>query len=91
MQVPCKGRVWSRWTKDYLRDLREEHILVHNSKELKSKEEDVVIIQDDKKNSAHWKTGIVHQLLSERDSITTAFELQAGKSYLERAVQHLHP
>ena len=58
--------------------MREEHILVHNSKELKLKEEDIVIIQDDKKNSLSIK--IVHQLLSGRDGITTAFELQAGKS-----------
>ena len=50
-----------------------------------------MIIQDDKKNSTHWKTEMVHQLLSGRNGITTAFELQAGKSYLERAVQHLHP
>ena len=71
--------------------MREQHNIVHNSKELKLKEGDVVIIQGDKKNTAHWKTGIVHQLLPGRDGITRSVKLRAGKSYLERPVQHLYP
>ena len=87
----CKDRVRSRWTKEYLRDFREQHNLVHNSKKLKLKEGDVVIIQGDEKNRAHWKTKIVHQHLPGRNGITRAVKLRAGKSYLERAVQQLYP
>ena len=87
----CKGRVWSRWTKEYLRGLREQHNLVHNSKELILMEEDVVITRGELKNREHWKTGIVHQLLPGRDGITRAVKLRPGKSYLERAVQQLYP
>ena len=68
----------------------EQHNLVHNSKELKLKEEDVVIIRGDEKNRTHWKTGIAHQLLPGHEGITRAVKLRAGKSYLECAVQHLY-
>ena len=87
----CKNRVWSRYTKDYLKDLREQHSLIQNSKELKLKEVDVVVIRGDEKNKAHWKTVVFHSLLPGRDGITKAVRLRAGKSYMERAVQHLHP
>ena len=50
-----------------------------------------MIIRGDEKNRAHWKTGIVHQLLPGRDNITSAVKLRAGKSYLERVVQDLYP
>ena len=81
----CKARIWLRWTKEYLIGLREQHNLVH--KELKLKEGDVVNIRGDEKNRAHWKTGIVHQLLPGRDGITRAVKLRAGKSYLKRVVK----
>ena len=50
-----------------------------------------MIISGDEKNRAQWKTVIVHQFLPGRDDIPRAATLRAGKSYLERAVQHLYP
>ena len=82
----CKDRVWSRWTKENLRGLSEQHSLAHNSKELKLKEGYVVIIRGNEKNRAHWKTGILHPLLLGHDGITKAVKRRDGKSYLERAV-----
>ena len=67
----CKDHVWLSWNEEYLRGLREQHNLVHNSKELKLKEGDLVIIRGHRKNRAHWKTGIVHQLLPVCNGITT--------------------
>ena len=87
----CKDRVWLHWTKEYRRGLKEQRNLIHNSKELKLKEGDVVIIRGNKKNRTHWKTGIFHQLLPGSGDITRTVKLQAGKSYLERAVQYLYP
>ena len=78
----CKDRVRSRWTKEYLRG--------NNSKKLKLMVGYLVTIRSNEKNRAHWKTRIVHQLLPGQDSITKAVKLRAGKSYLERAVQHLY-
>ena len=39
----CKDCIWSRWTKEYLRGLREQHNFLHSSIELQLKEGDVVI------------------------------------------------
>ena len=69
----CKDSVWSRQTKKYLRHLKEQQNLVHNSSELKLKKGDVVIIRGDKKNMAHWKTGIVDQLLPGRGVSTVVW------------------
>ena len=87
----CKDNVWKRWTTEYVRALRERHNLKHKSKELKVKVGDVVLIRGDEKNRAHWKTGIVSELIPGRDGIIRVVRLRAGKSHLERAVQHLYP
>ena len=31
----CKHRLWPRWTKEYFRDLRQQHNFVYNPKKLK--------------------------------------------------------
>lgn len=41
----CKDILWSRWTKEYIRSLRERHNLKHKTKELTLKVGDVVLIQ----------------------------------------------
>ena len=69
----CKNRVWSRSTKKYLRHLKGQHNLVHNFKELKLKKGYIVIIRSNEKNMAHWKTGIVDQLLPGRGGITVVW------------------
>ena len=50
----------------------------------------VVIIKEDERNRAHWKTGTVDKLISGTDGVGRAVRLRAGKSFLERAVQHLY-
>ena len=87
----CKDNVWRRWTMEYIRALRERHNLKHKTKELKVNVGDVVLIRGDEKNRAHWKTGIVTELIPGRDGIVRVVRLRAGKSHLERAIQHLYP
>ena len=52
---------------------------------------DVVLIQDAERNRGKWNMGIVVKLFQGRDGVIRAVRLRAGKSYLERAVQHLFP
>ena len=52
---------------------------------------DVVLIQDAERNRGKWNMGIVVKLFQGRDGVVRAVRLRAGKSYLERAVQHLFP
>ena len=83
--------LWSRWTGEYIRSLRERHNLNHKTKQLKFTIGDVVLIKGDERNRGKWNLGIVQRLIKLRDGVVRAVKLRAGKSYLERAPQHLYP
>ena len=52
---------------------------------------DVVLTQDAERNRGKLNTGIVVEFFQGRDGMVRAVTLGAGKSYFERAVQHLFP
>ena len=87
----CKDMAWQRWTTEYLKALRENHDLRHKNTEIKIAVGDVVLIKGDEKNRGKWNIGIVKQLNKGRDGIVRSAKLRAGKSTLERALQHLYP
>ena len=87
----CKDAVWRRWTKVYLRALRERHNLKHKAKLVTPKVGDVVIIKNDERNRGKWQLGVVVQLLTGKDGLVMGAKLRAGKGVLERAVQLLYP
>ena len=87
----CKDAVWRRWTKEYLRALRERHNLKHETKLATPKVGDVVIIKNDDRNRRKWQLGVIVQLLTGKDGIVRGAKLRAGKGVLERVVQQLYP
>ena len=87
----CKDVLWSRWSSEYLKSLRERHNLNQRSKETTLSQGEVVLIKGEERNRGMWKIGIVEQLIPGRDGIVRAVRLRAGKSHLERPVQHLYP
>jgi len=87
----CKDVLWSRWTGEYLKSLRERHNLKHKTKEMTVQPGDVVLIQGSKRNRGKWNIGIVVKLIKGRDGVVRGIRLRAGRSYLERAIQHLYP
>ena len=87
----CKDALWSRWTAEYVRGLRERHRLKHSGKKNRIEIGDVVIIRDEERNRNKWKLGIVESLIEGRDGVIRAVKLRAGKNRLERAVQQLYP
>jgi uncharacterized protein YwbE len=87
----CKDTVWRRWTKEYLRALRERHKLKHGTNLVGPNVGDVVIIKNDERNRGKWQLGIVTQLLTGKDGIVRGAKVRAGKGTLERAVQQLYP
>ena len=89
----CKEAMWLRWTKEYIRGLRERHCVnkTDGSKDCGLKVGEVVIIRGDEKNRNLWKLGIVQEFIKGKDGIVRGAKLRAGKSYLERPVQHLYP
>ena len=52
---------------------------------------DVVIIKGKEKNRGLWKLGIVEELITGRDRVVREAKLRAGRSCLERPIQHLYP
>jgi hypothetical protein len=80
--------LWSRWTNEYVRSLREWHNLKHKSKSLSLKVGDVVLIRSDQRNRGKWNIGIVVKLIKGRDGVIRAARLRAGKSI---AIQQLCP
>ena len=87
----CKNKVWTRWTNEYLRGLRERHDLTHKGKQSNINVGDVMLIKGDDRNRSKWKIGIVSELITGRDGVVRGAKLRAGKYYLERALQHLYP
>ena len=87
----CKDAVWSRWTKEYLRGLRERHRLKHKGDNAHPAVGDVVIIKSDEKNRAQWKLGVVINLIIGRDGVVRGAKLRTPKSVIERPLQHLYP
>ena len=55
----CKDVLWSRWTGEYLKSLRERHNLEHKTKEMTVQPGDVVLIQGSERNRGKWNIGIV--------------------------------
>ncbi|CAB4041277.1 Hypothetical predicted protein [Paramuricea clavata] len=86
----CKEAVWKRWANEYVRGLRERHIML-KGKPFTLLVGDVVIIKSDERNRAEWPLGIVHELFEGKDGVVRAVKLRAGKSFMERPVQHLYP
>ncbi len=87
----CKDIVWSRWTNEYLKSLRERHKLKHKTKQMTAERGDVVLIKGDERNRGKWKIGIIDSFIVGRDGVIRGARLRAGKSYIERAMQHLFP
>ncbi|KAK3742809.1 hypothetical protein QZH41_002738 [Actinostola sp. cb2023] len=87
----CKDALWTRWQTEYLKALRERHNMKSNARETTLKPGDVMIIKSDERNRRKWKLGIVDQLFEGRDGVVRGVRLRAGKSYLERPIQHLYP
>ena len=87
----CKDALWSRWTGEYLRALRERHVMKNNKSEVKLKAGDVVLIKGKERNRGKWNIGIIEEMIKGRDGIVRVVKLRAGKSHLERPIQHLYP
>ena len=87
----CKDALWSRWSTEYVKSLRERQNLKHNRKGMKLEPGDVVLIRGEERNRGHWRIGIVEKLIKGRDKVVRGARLRTGKSYLERPVQLLFP
>ena len=87
----AKDELWRRSTAEYLRSLRERHRLKHGDKNCNLAVGDIVVIQSVERNRNCRPFGIVEQLIEGRDGVVRGARLRAGRSHLERPIQHLYP
>ena len=52
---------------------------------------DVVLIRSEEQNRGKWPLGVVVELFNGRHGVVRAVKLRAGKTFLERPIQHLYP
>ena len=74
-----------------MRGLRERHNQKHKKSTFTVKKGDVVIIKSHERSRGKWPLCIVEELYKGRDGIVRAVKLRAGKTYLERPMNHLYP
>ena len=87
---------WNRWRKEYLPDLREFHKAKSSSENRKPVEVgDVVIVFEENKKRAQWKTAVVERLIKGKDEIIRGAEVRVittGKRLrISRPIQKLYP
>ena len=89
----CKDDAWNRWTREYVKGLREKHDLNHKQCKMPivPKAGDVVIVRGDEKNRGKWKLAIITSLFPGTDGIIRAVELRTKNVMLQRPVQLLYP
>ena len=65
----CKDALWSRWSGEYVKGLRERHNLNYKTKQLSIKPGDVVLMTSDERNRGKWNIGVVVKLIKGRDGV----------------------
>ena len=83
--------MWRRWSKEYLRALRERLRTQNTSQGNAPAVGDIVILQADERNRVKWPLGIVENLKVDTDGVVRGAVLWSGTSHVERAVQQLYP
>lgn len=65
----CKEAMWTRWTREYLRSLRERHASKRKDGCIAPHVGDVVIIKSEERNRGKWRLGIVTELIAGTDGV----------------------
>ena len=87
----CKLAMWKRWSREYVRSLRERHVNVAGKQASSPRKGSAVIVQDESKNRNVWKLGIVTDLVKGKDDVVRGEKVRTAKGELERAIQRLYP
>ena len=87
----CKDAAWTRWTKEYLKALRQRHNILHQAKEMQISLGAIILIKGDEKCKGKWKVGMVGKLYRGKDGVIGAVGLRTSKSYVAYPTQYLYP
>ena len=87
----CKADMWKRWTKEYLRGLRERHNLERDGKLITLAVGNVIIIHSEDRSRGKWPLGIIEALNTDRDGVIGGAKLRARGGHNDRPVNQLYP
>ena len=79
-----------RWSREYVRSLRERHVNGAGKQAAVRRNGSTVIIQNESKNRNVWKLGIVTDLMKGKDGVVRRTKVKATNGNVERAIQHLY-
>ena len=72
----CKEKTWAKWTSEYLKALRKQHNLKHESRDIQILKGDFVLIKDNEKNRGKWNIGIVQHINKGKDENIRSVKLR---------------
>ena len=86
---------WKRWSREYLVDLRESHIMKTKQKKLQISEGDVVLIHEENVKRNRWRLGRIQEVIFGKDGVPRGAFLRTCKDgnefYIKRPLQKLYP
>ena len=89
--IKCKESVWKRWSREYVKSLRERHVNGGGKQTITPRRGTAVIIKDENKNRNTWKLGVVRETIKRKDGIVRGARVKTANGELERPIQHLYP
>ena len=90
---------WKRWSSEYLTELRDgQHVKKHKQNDMKGfnvKENDIVLVEDDKRKRYQWRLGRINNVFRGSDGKIRGAEIVVktaeGTGVLKRPVNKLYP
>ena len=87
----CKQAMWKRWSREYVRSLRERHVNGAGKQAAAPRKGSTVIIQNESKNRNVWKLGIVTDPIKGKDGIVRRAKAKATNGNVESNSTTLSP
>ena len=78
--------MWKRWSREYVKSLREQHRQKGQKHSSHPKIGEVVIVLDENQPRNRWKLGVVTRLITGRANVTRGAIVKTGKGTIERAI-----
>jgi hypothetical protein len=83
---------WDRWSRTYLRSLRQWRRKLNPDRPLLPSIGDIVVVHQDHNNRFKWPRGRIESMIMGRDGVVRAAYVRLPKgSLIRRAVRHLYP
>ena len=80
----CKQAMWNRWSREYVRSLRERHVNAAEKQAAVPRKGSVAIIQGESKNRNVWKLGILTDLIKGKAGVVRGAKIKTPNGCLAR-------